>query len=453
MSGAGVLLTLESNRWQVARAAGEQLELRQVSLAEGQDPLAAADGLVAALGEWHTRSVVLGVPSAMVLAAQVDSGNLPRRDRRTAMLYRLEEQLPIEAERLTADFVPAGAGRLLGLAVVSDDVRAIVERLAEAGIEVPGICPTALLALWEFLRRRQGRFDYAFLCWPERTDAFRMAGRSPAAWVTLTPEAADVASWLATEMLAGPAELADPSGAVVGPMDAGAVAATESQAALKLHRTTEHEPLALAARAARRLLAGEPAGWVNLRRDALAEPNPWGRLVRAGWAAVVLTLCLLAALAGTFHYRSLRYDALARRTEARQTAAFHRVFPDRRVPVNVKSRLRSELALLSGVSGCGFDLPTQPVALETLRRIAGGLPATVRLRIVEMRIDPSGIVIEGQARNHSDAEIVARSLKHGGFAVESPRTERLVRGGVAFTLVARPDRAPTLTAKSPGGDR
>jgi len=61
-------------------------------------------------------------------------------------------------------------------------------------------------------------------------------------------------------------------------------------------------------------------------------------------------------------------------------------------------------------------------------------------------VDPSSILIEGQARSHGDAEIIARSLSRAGLPTDPPRTERLAGRGVSFTLTGSPggeDPLPT----------
>jgi hypothetical protein len=70
--------------------------------------------------------------------------------------------------------------------------------------------------------------------------------------------------------------------------------------------------------------------------------------------------------------------------------------------------------------------------------MAAGIPPGMRVRILEIRIGPESIFIEGQARTHSDAETISRGLSGAGFAVEPPHTESLATGGVAFTLAGKP---------------
>src|SRR4051794_32333241 len=58
---------------------------------------------------WRDESVLLALPSNWCLAAQIDAAGLPRGDR-SAMLFRLEEKLPLAAEQVVADFAPAAGG-------------------------------------------------------------------------------------------------------------------------------------------------------------------------------------------------------------------------------------------------------------------------------------------------------------------------------------------------------
>ena len=455
MKSAGVLLAMEQRSWRLARCvADEDVQVREIPRDGDADPLAALDDVAAAISEWDAcgSGVCLGLPSRAVFSARIDSGDLPRRDRRSAMLYRLEEQLPLEAESLTVDFLPATGGLVLGLTVRTAEVRAIVDRLEELGVEVAAICPTSLLTLWQALHESGKPADYALIHTSEGVDVFRLAERTVAGWSVVGPDAEELAQCLQADLLAAPREVMAPTALFI----ADAPCPTSDLRGLcgmEVTRPTVESPMVLAARAAGRLLAGRPAGWIDLRRDGLAPSDPWGRVAGLARSAAVLGLVSLIAAAATFFYRGMQYDAAAGQFERQQVTEFQRVFANRPEPPNVKSRLRSELALLSGVSGSGFDLPPQPSALQTLRRIVANLPPAIRLRVTQMQVGPTGILLDGQARAHSDAELIARTLKQGGLAIDPPTTERLVRGGVSFTLVGRVDpswkatAAPALAAK------
>ena len=456
MKSQGIFIAVNHGQCRIARVLGGQVEVRRVEgsasgpgrpiAAPKADQSAACERTLSALGqavevlkEWNAlgESVCLGLPSEMVFSAQVDTGGLPRKDRLAALTYRLEEQLPLEAERLTADFLPAVAGAALGVAIETAGAKAIVDRLMELGVEVTSICPTALLTLWQALIGQDAQADYALVADEGRVDIFRMAGRCPSAWLETSADPADLVDCLHAELLASPGEVRQPKAMLIGQLASEAESAVRADAGLEITSLGDQPPIELAARAAGQLLSGQQAGWVDLRREALAVPNPWGRLAGLVRCAVILGLAALAATVGSLYWRSLAYDDLARNLEDQQAAQFQRVFPNLRKPPNIHSRLRSELALLSGVSGTGYEMPAQASALDTLRRITDNLPPAIRLRLTDIQLDPGGIVLEGQTRSHSDAELISRTLKQGNFEVDPPRTERLVAGGVAFTIVAR----------------
>ncbi len=443
MKSQGILIAIQRERCHVARLVGEQVEVCCVQATAQDSPeeqaLSTIDEAVSVLKKWNAldQCVCLGLPSEMVFSAQVDTGGLPRKDRAVAMTYRLEEKLPLEAERITTDFLPTSAGASLGVAVETARTKAIVDRLTELGVEVTAICPTALLTLWQALQGRDTPADYAFVTDEGHVDIFRLASRCPAAWLTTSSAPADLVDCLHAELLANPSAEGRPKAMLVGKLADNAEAAARTDVGLEIDNLGDQPPIELAARAAGQLLAGQQAGWVDLRRDAMALPNPWRRLTGLVRCAVVLGLAALAATVGTFYWQALAYEGLAGDLDNQQVAQFHRVFPNYRRPPNVHSRLRSELALLSGVSGTGYALPARASALDTLRRVTDNLPPAIRLRITDIQLDPAGIVLEGQTRSHSDAELVARTLKQGNFEVDPPRTERLVAGGVAFTIIAR----------------
>jgi hypothetical protein len=63
------------------------------------------------------------------------------------------------------------------------------------------------------------------------------------------------------------------------------------------------------------------------------------------------------------------------------------------------------------------------------------LPAGVRFRVTEIRLDDNTFTLEGETRSHSDAEAIAAALRRrSGFSVASPRTEQRPGRGVGFTL-------------------
>jgi len=462
MSTESFMVAIDAHRWSVTRAVGDEVDLRHIELAPDTDLPARAAATASALAElgYEGQPLCLALPGYMVLTARINCENLPRRDRRTAMIYRLEEHLPIEAERLTADFIPPAGGRAMGLAVQTDQVRPILDALGDSGVEVAAICPIAMLALWQAGRDAKDTPPLALLASDAHVDLVRLEQGKPVVWHSLGPDSNSdsqkLLNCIRTELLVNPLatgaddEQSDaqtpnqpqtqkPRARLIGTLDEATADALRQDGNVDLAPTDDEPPLALAARAAGAALAGRGAGWVDLRRDDLAPTNAWQRIARPLKLATALALVLLAVLAATFTWRANQYDDLARSCEKQQADLFITLHSHRTVPVNVTSALRSEARRLAGVRGCtGSDLPPQLDALACLRRIITAMPKSVKLRIFDVRIGAAGILIEGHARNHTGAEVYAQSLRRLGLRVDPPRTESLARGGVAFTLAAKP---------------
>ncbi len=450
---ANFFLALEAGCWHAARAGGDAVEVRDVAFDTADGAASAAGEVAAALQQLGRRAeaVRLGLPSEMVFSASIDSSDLPRRQRRATMLYRLEEQLPLDAERVTVDFLATGGGRCMGLAVETQKVAALVEALAAAGVEVAGIVPTALAALWRWRTRGNGPCaeDYCLVGRADRADAFRLDGDRPVAWYCGSGSSPDeLAGALSTDQLLSPAESARPTACVLGEIDPDVLSGLAGQAGLEVRRAEARSAVQLAAEAG---ADDERAGWVDFRRDGLAARNPWGRSGALLRLVAVLGMLLPAVLAGACYWRTTQFRAATDAQLQRQRGIHREIHPTGSVPADVRSRLESELARLSAVSGAHLAETAAAVgALDCLRQVCTGLPRPVRLRISQLRVDPRAILLEGQARSHTDAETIARSLSRAGFAMDPARTEILVRGGVSFTITGKPV-VTTAAAGSAGG--
>ena len=113
---ASFLVTFDE-QWRIARLANGQVVLRDVPPADD-----GGKSLRSALHDlgYDKGGVCLGLASQQVISARIDGKALPNRNRRTAMLCLLEEQLPLDIESMTADFLPPAGGAVMGVAVESD---------------------------------------------------------------------------------------------------------------------------------------------------------------------------------------------------------------------------------------------------------------------------------------------------------------------------------------------
>jgi hypothetical protein len=210
------------------------------------------------------------------------------------------------------------------------------------------------------------------------------------------------------------------------------------------------------------VLTGRIQPWVNLRRDALTVRDRL-RSVRTPvlFAAAAAVLCVACLCAGML-WRAARYDRLASRYVAEQQQAFRQVFPWQPIPPDVRSRLASEERALRAISGASggdssdsADPPREAPGLVVLRDLLAALPAGLRYRLLEARLDGGRFTLEGQVNAHGDADTIAGALRaQRGLTVEPPRTEQLPESpsgekAVAFTISGTVSAEPSAAAGAP----
>jgi type II secretory pathway component PulL len=90
--------------------------------------------------------VLLALPAEWCLCARILLDPSDPETQPHALLYLLEEQLPLAAEDIAADFC-LGDGEAFGVAVQRSMVHDLVEQLELRGVCIQSICPASLLAL------------------------------------------------------------------------------------------------------------------------------------------------------------------------------------------------------------------------------------------------------------------------------------------------------------------
>ena len=407
-------------------------------VAPADDAALLVENLIAAIRADGPRGaeVVVALPADACFAATIPTEGLPRRGRRAAMLYRFEEQLPLAAEDLSADFV-AHNGSALAVCTQAQPLAQIVEALEDRGVRVAAVCPQALLAL-QALRARP-ELAAALTCdallWQHDANVavITLAEGQPTAWHTVPAEPADTAYLLATRILraGAPLRLAAIS------LDPMLLAHVETMADVEVAHRGEMSLDEATILASRRILSGRQAAPVDMR-DA---GRPAGRarrvrrpaLVSALAAVVVLCVCLLAAMI----WRADRYARLAGQAQIEREAIFHRLFPAEPVPVGIASRLRS-VQSQSRRDGAGDASPAnRPDVLPVLRDVLAHLPADARFRIAEMDVEGDRLTLRGEVRAHGDADAIAAALRAGlRMDVDEPQTQQLASGVVQFSIAA-----------------
>jgi type II secretory pathway component PulL len=397
MSARSFVIFPGRSRWRVAavRADDGPIEWRDV------EPGAATDEVAARVAETLRRAgyrgrggVVLAVPSEWCVSATVSTENLPRRDRK-ALLYRLEEKLPLAAEEVVADFVDGGPA-MLGVCARVELLRPVVDALEANGIAVQSIAPAAMLAAQSLPARPSPHV----LVLGGR-DVIAMSRGAPAAWSLAGDDAADLKLH---------AELARAALGAEAPVESVELNADEA-----------------AAKFARLVLQGRGRAWVELRRDALA-PRDRLRAVRPALnAALASAAMLLVVLAGAALLRAQRYESSARADDRATVDLFRAEFPGWAVPVNVGAVVESEHRRLAAQQRGAARQASAESALGTLTKVLGSVAASAaeaRLAVERMSFDDRGFALEGRVAAPADLDAVSEAIRASGLRVAPAQAQR-----------------------------
>lgn len=440
-----VLLTC-SETWQLARVSGETVELHDIDTgldagldASLEDRAATVARTLEALGH-DGGALAICLPSSRCLCAEFATDDLERAGRRQAMAFRMEEHLPVAAEDIVADFLDTTPGRAMGVCVALEEVRPTIDALTSHDLQVRHVLCEALLAAGGAVSRDDA-IDALLYRWKaeggeaaDSWDVVEFAGRKPAQWW-----------WFADDREEAFDHLRSLAAARDQPLRVAMVGEVEVVEEPGLNwRTMDVSPAeAVADRAAKVLQDAAPA-WIDLRRDALAAPHQWAVYRTPAAALAVAVALLLLSVIGIGQYRAAKH--------AQQTEAFHsqmvEVYRDVQPgqtppdPFTLKRRLELEKRQLEGVGGVaarsvGPAEMSAPSALVQLDRLLSELPGGIRFRILDIRIDPDRIRVEGEAQSHAEAEQLVVSLRESGtFEVSPPETRSLREDGVSFRFQA-----------------
>ena len=415
-----VILFAGDVAWTIASAR------QSVQVAAGRSvlPQSLAANVAAALRSMGYRGgpLVLALPSSWCLAATIDLSGLPHQDRK-AVVYRLEDALPLAAEDVAADVVTShDVRRALGVCVRVDRLRHTLDVLDAAGVNVQTITPLAMLVAQAVSAANKPTLvligDGGFV------DVVAVENARPIAWGFSGDAAADVQ--LQIDLVSRQLSTAPVMGAT----------GTSATGARALDRT----PPQLAMTTARLIATGKTRPWVELRRDALAPRDRLRTHRRAINVALACAAALLLAIAAAAVVRAVQYERTARSAESAMADEFHRQFPNWDVPVNVAAIVQSEKRKLldaAGETGGGAS------ALASMRDVLGGVPASVKLSIDTMSFDTESFDMTGHANDPADVQAISASARAAGFDVAPPQSHREGAGGTwSFSISGTRTHSP-----------
>jgi type II secretory pathway component PulL len=392
--------------------------------------------------------VLLALGSSDVVTTSVP---LPTRRtvKRAALAFLAEPALPWSAEDSVIDFESGGSERAFVVATKAAPLKTLFAALEERGIRVASVAPMARLALEHHLvhnPRAAVAPRYALL-WghAETIDLWLIDQDRPTVWRWIPRELASVAQSVKQLALCETEDLI-----LAGRnLPEGLLRALGERTGLKtcsLAPLDSEDSLTCCAIEAARVLAGRRQAPIELCRGQLAPADrhrsirPQLRLLNASLALLMVAIGLGAG------FKGVRTASVRVECEAREAGLFESVFPKEKVPVAINLHLQSELARLRGLRGETTDLPQLVPYLAVLERLFQGLPAEMRFRLLEIRIENGRLSLVGQVRSHADADRIADGLRAAGLDVAAPNTNRLEKEGVEFRISAR---LPAPPAKQP----
>ncbi len=342
-----------------------------------------------------------------------------RRPKHVALVFALEEFLPIEAERLTCDFVRIAPGRFLGVAVETDRLVSLVERLALEGLQIGSIVPES------FIIARDASGDQ-IVCDCDHMVYVQLDGsRIGDVRGVRLPEALDVADWAETIV----AQLGDcdrPFQVYCAGPDSWRIGLAEriEQDVLPPSPSIDGRTHSAAA--------------CDLAHGALAPAVLNRARDRSNQRLAIILCAALLMIAGGLGWKTSRIESQRADIARWHKTTFSDVFRGEAVPRGIRLRVASERKRLEALKNVDQVAPGSLDALEILQHVIAALPEGVRARFDELRIEDGRITLRGLSRSHADADALARGLDEAP-SIQCPpaRSDRDRNAGVRFFLQAR----------------
>lgn len=343
---------------------------------------------------------------------------------RPALIYELENHLPIDAESMAANFtsLPESVSQdqklpeksLSAIAVEVKDWKPLADTLETKGIPVTNIIPDVALAVTSLHEKHSlSGFSNLILCRENHADMITLADDRILSWKYTKLEAESLKRHKSLDIQECNEVL------VVG--------CTEEQATLIRNNVgpvrIDTEPLEMHHLHGANSAVSKPASIeYNLRRDGLASDDPLRPITKQlSWLAFAIGTLLLVTIAGSW-WRSARIEARTSEILQAQSTAFKQSFPDTRVPASLLRRVRSEHTRIMGSRNASKQIEAPGSAAELMGVLLASLPTNTRARISSIDIRNGNMELTFQVQHFVDAGVIAEALSQAGFEVSQPAT-------------------------------
>lgn len=430
-------LVLRRTSWQLVAMGNERAERVDSGEWNVAETIEVAEAIAGALASHDVPStdIALLLDSNLALAARF-SIESPRQLRRPdAMLFELEEWLPVAAEDLSATYVRDGLN-VLAVAAARPDIQQLAEALEDQGVDIDLVTPLVTLAVASHIEQDRRNEPYAVL-WLRQDgsgDLVQISSARLASWQFLPNAQRNLVREWQYESLRGAAEIP------IHIYHSGKLpsALLNELTHVDMVETTvcDGDPLvepALEALQAIRSGIQEPVAALPQITATSRFQQPLAKEVRLVLGTLVL---LLGSLAFVNWRAAQQSTSSSQQAQIAAEDVFREVLPGARLRTGVRSRLESELAKLAGVRGSASESELAGSALPLLYDLLVSLPEEMRFRLLEIRVEEDELHVTGEVRSFADADRIAGALRGRGLQVTPPTTQRLPTEGVSFRLVA-----------------
>ncbi len=416
MSFPGCLVIEGRREWQIV--VGDQTEWLSIDVDPGELPLCA--NRMIGLSKYKKPTTVLAPASASCFFCLLKPAEIVDARDRQAMLFELENHLPIDAESTVADFIPVpSSGAQAPVSAVAIAVarwQAIVESFESADLPVRSIVPASTLAARAVCKKiALAETTELFLADDDHVDVIDLRNDTILGWKHLALDAMAIRRHHALNQT-------NIDQTVVVGLDPSAYAAITGDSNAEFVSEARDD---LIVQGADLLLEDPSSRSFELRRGALAPGDPLraiGRQLR--WVAVAAAACLLALAVGGW-WRTQRIEQEIENVRAAQADSFQNAFPGARMPGAVLRRVRSEHSKVLNSRGENTDIEVPRSAPDILRRVLAAIPTDIRYRITRIEILNGEVELLLQVKNTVDAGKIATSISESGFQVDPPGTRRV----------------------------
>lgn len=365
--------------------------------------------------------VFLAIRSDQAMAANlsIESGKV-RCDHET-LTFLLEEQLPLGAEQVVADFMTAD-DHALGIAVETQRYRPLVLALEQAGLHVQGIAPAATILLQGMCKSFSDEDDFVLFADADGMELFQIKDRVPTNWwfhsskLSSTPFHTELLT--ATTLAQRPLQLrtfVDTDFHIPGLTLAKVDSTNSDQTTFESRICAGLQPIA----------DGSTKLWFDLHRGQLAIGDPLRDLRSPMRMLAIASLCLMFAIGAAGFLRANRMEVQMQQLQQTQRSLFAKALPDQNVSHGgILSRLKSHVKSMRGARDRTQNIQLAPSAVLVMQRLLTALQDVDEFEVRQAAIENGQIDVDLAVTSFADVNAIISSLQQHGFRMSPPSSNQ-----------------------------